>query len=82
MTASAERARRFRRRQRKGLAVWPVEVPEVELLDALLEAGLVEADAPPEVYRAAAARVLADFASRFSATRYGAWLARHGRNRA
>lgn len=77
--SNADRQRRFRRRRRRGVTVWPIEVPAVELQDALVEAGLVEADAPPEAYRTAAARVLSDFVSRYNVTRYGRWLSRHGK---
>lgn len=76
---NTERQRRFRRRQRHGVSVWPIEVPEVELQDALVESGLVAADAPPEAYRAAASRVLSDFVSRYNVTRYGRWLAGRGK---
>lgn len=80
MARSADRQRRFRQRQRHGIAVWPVEVPEIELRDALVDAGLVDAAGTEAEYRAAAARVLAGFVGELSATRYGRYLARRRKN--
>lgn len=78
--SNADRQKRFRARQRRGLAIWQIEVREIELHDALVDSGLVAPDAAEAEFRAAAGRVLADFVSRYSVTRYGAWLAKHGKN--
>lgn len=79
-SANADRQRRHRQRQRRGLAVWSVVVHENGLAEALIGAGLVNPDtAGPEDYAAAAARVLADWQAQNSVTRYGAWLARQAK---
>jgi len=79
-SATAERARRFRKRQRRGLGVWQIEIHKHALPDALVAAGLVDPEtATPEDYAAAAALVLADFTARFSATRYAKWLNSHSK---
>ena len=77
--ANADRQRRFRQRQRYGLAVWQIEVPEVELRAALVAAGHVSAEATEADYRAAVSRIISRFVSDFSVTRYGTWLAQNHR---
>lgn len=54
----AARLRRYRQRQRKGLAVWSVEVNDFGLFEALIAAGMVDPDkASPANYAQAAGRV-------------------------
>lgn len=80
---AAERARRFRQRQNRGIAVWRIEVDESALAAALIEAGLVDPNtATQSDYQAAAANVLSEFYRNNSVTRYGQWLARRGKSRA
>lgn len=71
MESGKERQARWRARQRKGRAIWPVEVPDLALAEALIEAGMVDSEsADPAEFHRAAASILADFAARFSVTRY------------
>jgi hypothetical protein len=76
----AERARLFRKRQRRGLAVWKIEVADHRLTEALIQSGLVDPDATdPTIYAKAAGEVLNQFAENFSVTRYADWLKKQDR---
>ncbi|MDP2738295.1 MAG: hypothetical protein Q8O82_06200 [Pseudorhodobacter sp.] len=73
--SAAARARRWRQRQRHGLAVWHVEVADHRLAEALIESGLVDPDSTdPADYARAAGVLLNQFAENFSVTRYADWL--------
>jgi len=79
MTGSnADRQKRFRARQRRGLAIWQIEVREIELRDALVDSGLVAPDADEAEFRAAAEKIIDRFVGEYSVTRYGTRLERGG----
>lgn len=61
----AERSRRYRARQRRGRRVYPVDVPEFAVVEALLDRALIsERDSrDPRLVGKALARVLTSWAS-------------------
>jgi len=74
--SGASRARRWRNRQRYGLVIWQVEVPENELVEAFIAAGLVHPDsADTAYYQRAAVAILLQWAEQNSVTRYSRLLA-------
>ena len=72
---NAAHQRRWRDRQRRGLAVWRLEVPEHEMAEAFISAGLVSPDSTdPADYHKAAVAVLLQWAAHNSVRPYARWL--------
>ena len=70
-----EHQRRWRDRQRRGLVVWRIEVPEHELAGAFIDAGLVSPDSTDAAdYQRAAVAVLLQWAAHNSIRPYAKWL--------
>jgi len=73
--SNAEHQRRWRDRQRRGLVVWRLEVPETELAGAFIDAGLVSPDSTDaDDYHRAAVAILLQWASHNSVRPYARWL--------
>ena len=72
---NAAHQRRWRDRQRRGLVVWRLEVPENELAGAFIDAGLVHPDSADTAdYQRAAVAVLLQWAAQHSVMPYARWL--------